>query len=71
MVIDASERGETAVLIAAYVEAADIVESQGRIDEACFYLTQAYVLALDTNDESEDALDARLISHGRNKGGEH
>ncbi|MEO7468688.1 MAG: hypothetical protein ABIV36_16860 [Sphingobium limneticum] len=63
----AHERGDTETLIAIYVQAADIVEAQGRGEAACFYLTQAYVLALETGAEEAALLDRRLIGLGSNR----
>ncbi len=56
--------GDNAALVRLYTAAADQVEQQD-IDAACFYLTHAYVFALETNDATCPTLRARLIAHGR------
>lgn len=65
--LDAHRRDDTATLCAIYTEAADIVERDGRIDEACFYLTQGFVLALERGAPEKDELHRRLVAHGRIK----
>ena len=35
------------------------------IDAACFYLTHAYVYALETDDPTLAVIHARLLAHGR------
>ena len=57
--------GDGARLAALYTSAADMAEADGRIDAACFFLTQAYVFALDHGDAAAPALHARLLAHGR------
>ncbi|MGP7795654.1 hypothetical protein [Sphingomonas sp. CLY1604] len=64
--LDAHRRGDATTLVAIYTRAADTLERDARIDEACFYLTQAYVLALETGAAETAALDRRLVAHGRN-----
>ncbi|WP_395334682.1 hypothetical protein WBP06_23990 [Novosphingobium sp. BL-8H] len=64
--MEAHEQGDTAGLIGAYTKAADVMEAQNRIDAACFYLTQAYVLALEAGADELEALDQRLVAYGRN-----
>jgi len=49
-------------LVALYTKAADSAVS---IDAACFYLTHAYVYALEIDDPTKDELHARLRNHGR------
>ncbi len=45
-----------------YMDAADNTPD---LDEACFFLTQAYVFALDTGDKRATQLHKRLIELGR------
>jgi len=52
-------------LVGLYAEAADDAHVQGQIDAACFYLTHAYVFALQTGDPCADELHRRLMDHGR------
>ncbi|WP_375255633.1 hypothetical protein [Yoonia sp.] len=49
-------------LIALYTEAAD---STADTDAACFYLTHAYIFALEAGDPAADGLRTRLKAHGR------
>ncbi len=52
-------------LIAGYTQAADMAEAGGDVDRACFFLTYAWIFALDVGDARADALKARLVAHGR------
>jgi len=56
--------GDASALIQLYTIAADEVEARD-IDAACFYLTHAYVFALEAGDAACPALQARLAAHGR------
>ncbi|MGJ8626732.1 MAG: hypothetical protein ACSHXB_07210 [Sulfitobacter sp.] len=56
--------GDIPALIRLYTVAADQVE-QDDLDAACFYLTHAYVFALESGDATCPALRARLVAHGR------
>ena len=49
-------------LVALYAQAADQAKD---VDAACFYLTHAYVFALETGHRDRDALHKRLAAHGR------
>ncbi|MEM8538987.1 MAG: hypothetical protein AAGF56_14140, partial [Pseudomonadota bacterium] len=53
----AHARDDRAALVALYTEAADYARD---VDAACFYLTHAYVFALDTGDKAAQTLHARL-----------
>ena len=54
--------GDASELIAIYVEAADAAPD---VDTACFFLTHAYVFALEAGDSRVSALRARLAAEGR------
>ena len=54
--------GDQDALIAGYTAAAD---QQDSIDAACFFLTHAYVFALETADPRMSELKSRLAAHGR------
>lgn len=54
--------GDKSALVTLYTEAADATED---IDAACFYLTHAYVFALDIGHPAAAALHARLKAEGR------
>ena len=60
--LQAHAAGDKAALVALYTEAADAAED---IDAACFYLTHAYVFALDIGHPAATALHARLKAEGR------
>ena len=53
-------------LATGYAESAALYERQGEIDAACFYWTQAYVIALDAGiDGLADGMKAKLTAFGR------
>lgn len=52
-------------LVRLYGQAADQRETDGDIDAACFYLTHAYVFALDLGRDDAVDLYRRLKEHGR------
>ena len=53
---------DKAALVTLYGEAA---EGAHDIDAACFFLTHAYVYALDVGDDRARTLHTRLLEHGR------
>ena len=53
---------DRSALVALYAEAADVAETT---DAACFYLTQAYIYALEKGDPGTKALYQRLKRLGR------
>ncbi len=57
--------GDFLALLELYAEASAWLEAQGAVDEACFFGTQAYVLALAEGSDRAPALHARLVAHGR------
>ncbi len=52
-------------LVALYTNAADLREQAGDINAACFYLTHAFVFALEINAAERRDLQIRLWRHGR------
>lgn len=60
--IAAHEAGDAGALIRLYTLAAEHANS---LDAACFFLTHAYVFALEAGAAAAADLHARLISHGR------
>ena len=54
--------GDGASLVTLYQEAADKAPD---VDAACFYLTHAYVHALELNHPDAPAIRARLVAEGR------
>jgi len=63
--LDAHARGDKAALVGLYATAGDIAERAGRVDATCFYLTHAYIFALDCGSEAANILHARLVKYGR------
>ena len=61
----AHARRDAGALVRIYRDAADGAEALGRIDRACFHLTEAYVWALEAGLEEAAALHARLKARGR------
>ena len=60
--IAAHEARDTRALIRVYTTAADTAND---LDAACFYLTHAYVFALEAGAPDAPRLHARLKAHGR------
>ena len=64
-ILDAHAREDGAALARLYARAADMAETDGNIDGCCFFLTQAYVFALQAGVAEADELHARLLAYGR------
>lgn len=64
-ILDAHADGASGPLARLYAEVADLREAEGAADAACYYLTQAYVYALDAQDPLAASLHARLKARGR------
>jgi hypothetical protein len=60
--LDAHARGDNHALVALYTAAAD---QSADADAACFYLTHAYIFALEQNHATTEALYLRLNAKGR------
>ncbi|MDA3856714.1 MAG: hypothetical protein PF480_00370 [Roseovarius sp.] len=60
--IAAHETHDQAALIGLYTQAAN---SANDLDAACFFLTHAYVFALEAGAREAQSLHARLVAHGR------
>lgn len=54
-------------LVALYQEAADCREADAEIEAACFYLTHAFVYALEAGHADAERLQLRLWKLGREK----
>ena len=64
--IDAAHRASDLPKLARlYRDAALEKEEAGEIDAACFFLTHAYVFALEAGDPLAAELNRRLAAHGR------
>jgi hypothetical protein len=60
--LDAHARDDRAALVALYAEAGEAAKD---LNAACFYLTHAYVFALEVGDPACAQLYQRLKAHGR------
>lgn len=56
---------DRAALVTLYTQAADMAGAAGDHDAMCFFLTHAYVYALETGAPVADDLHARLKGEGR------
>ncbi|MEM7423902.1 MAG: hypothetical protein AAF334_09905 [Pseudomonadota bacterium] len=65
--MEAHELDDKITLVRLYTRAGDMADKAGNVDQACFFLTHAYVFALETGAPSADALHARLKAHGRDE----
>ncbi|MGX9855343.1 hypothetical protein ACR03S_07875 [Limimaricola variabilis] len=63
--IAAHERQDGATLVRLYGEAGDQAEAAGDIEAACFYLTHAFVFALEAGAPEAPVLNRRLAARGR------
>ena len=63
-ILDAWSRGDGQLLAELYSEAGNSLLDSGLENEGCFYLTQAYILALENGLDSAAALHAKLVKHG-------
>ena len=63
--LSAHEQNDYPALVTLYAKAADQQEQSGNIDAACFYLTHAYVFALQEGMAEARVLHQRLVSFGR------
>lgn len=60
--IAAHNAGDKRGLVTLYIQAADTAAD---VNTACFFLTHAYIFALEQNHPAIDRLHARLKRHGR------
>ena len=63
--MEAHGRRDHLALVQLYTEAADRNEALGDVDAACFFLTHAFVFALEQGAPEAKALNKRLADHGR------
>jgi hypothetical protein len=61
----AHARGDKPALVRLYLRAGEHMLSLGDIDAGCFYMTHAYIFALDCGDESVAEIHQILVAHGR------
>lgn len=65
LMLRAYEQGDHIGLITHYAQAGDLAAAKGDIGAACFFWTQAYVIALEMNDARAAVLHRALIAWGR------
>ncbi|OBY28066.1 hypothetical protein [Leisingera sp. JC1] len=63
--LKAHEDKDSAELVRLYTLAGDQAEAAGKIDAACFYLTHAFVFALEAGLPEAKVLNRRLADRGR------
>ena len=63
--IEAHRRDDWVALVWLYASAGDMAEAAGDVDACCFYLTHAYVFALQQGMPEANGLHARLVAYGR------
>jgi len=64
-IISAHENGDKQILVENYTQLADEAERIGEINACCYFLTLAYVYALELGLENHEVLACRLRAHGR------
>jgi len=65
LLLAAHSTGDHVELANLYIRAADLSDASGSVDAACFYLTHAYVFALEQGMDTAKKIHARLVVHGR------
>ena len=63
--LEAHEKRDSTRLIALYQEAGELALSEGDVDRGCFFLTHAYVFALEAGSPRAEKIKQILIVHGR------
>ena len=63
--LTAHDQNDTAALIRLYTLAGVTAEAASDTDAACFYLTHAFVFALESGAPEAVALNKRLVAQGR------
>ena len=58
----ANDRG---ALVALYTDAADAAKTSQDVEKECFFLTHAWIFALEIGHGATETLHARLVRHGR------
>lgn len=61
----AHAEGDAGALVSLYTRAGDARAAAGDIAAACFYLTHAFVFALEAGLPEAETLNRRLFEHGR------
>ena len=61
----AHARQDVPAMVTLYQQAGEDFLQQGDVDAGCFFLTHAYVYALDCGHEAESQIRAVLVGYGR------
>ena len=61
----AHARSDHEALVHLYTRAADEKEALGNVDATCFFLTHAFVFALETNSDQTSTINQRLVKYDR------
>ncbi len=64
-ILDAWSQGDDPLLAGLYAAAGQLMLDSGLVDEGCFFLTQAYILALENGLGSAPTIHAELVRLGR------
>lgn len=65
--LEAHAKDDKTALVELYTLAADLSEAHQEVNAACFYLTHAFVFALETGAPEAAVLNQRLAERGRAK----
>lgn len=63
--LEAHRAGDVQALVQLYTEAGTLSEANRATTRAYFFLTHAWIFALEAGDPVADKLKARLVAHGR------
>ena len=63
--ICAHQTGDTSKLVVLYQQAAEASFARNDHNAGCFYLTHAYIFALESNHPKASVIHAELVRHGR------
>jgi len=63
--LQAHARVDKQALVSLYRQAGDAAEREGDINAACFFLTHAFVFALEIGSPDAECLNRRLVEKGR------
>ncbi|MEP0940728.1 MAG: hypothetical protein ABJH63_13315 [Rhizobiaceae bacterium] len=63
--LQAHAEGDLRQLVALYTLAANQKETDGDIEATCFFLTHAFIFALESGAPQTRALNRRLVAYGR------
>ncbi len=63
--LQAHEADDHNALVSLYAQVADQCEAAQDVEATCFYLTQAFVFALDSDHPEARELNRRLVAYGR------